>query len=64
MGVRLQRERVVLCGTAVTVLAGYDQAVPSYANEGRQALYRQDDDFVRAIETILSPNSAVSALKP
>ena len=47
---------------AVTVLAGYDQAVPSYANDGRQTLYRQDDDFVRAIETILPPNSAVFQL--
>lgn len=47
---------------AIVILAGYDQAVPSYANDGRQPLYRQDDDFVRSIETVLPANSAIFQL--
>lgn len=48
--------------TALTVLAAYDQAVPSYANDHNQNIYRQDDDFVRYIETLLPPNSAIFEL--
>jgi hypothetical protein len=47
---------------AITVLAGYDQAVPSYANDHQQAVYQQDEGFVRWIETILPANSMVFEL--
>lgn len=46
----------------VAVLAAYDQAVPSYANDHRQAVYRQDADFVRYIDTVLPENSAIFEL--
>ena len=48
--------------TAITVLAGYDQAVPSRAYDHSEAVYRRDDDFVRQIETVLPANSAVFQL--
>ncbi len=46
----------------ITVLAGYDQAVPSYANDRNQSVYQQDDEFVRRIETILPANAMVFEL--
>ena len=52
----------VLVFTAITVLAGFDQAVPSRAYDGRDALYRSDDEFVRQIETVLPANSEVFQL--
>jgi phosphoglycerol transferase len=48
--------------TAIAVLAGYDQAVPSRAYDHSEAVYRSDDHFVRQIDTILPPNSAVFQL--
>jgi phosphoglycerol transferase len=48
--------------TAIVVLAGYDQAVPSRAYDHSEAVYRRDDDFVRQIETVLPANSAVFQL--
>jgi len=47
---------------AVVILAGFDQAVPSYANDHHQAIYRQDDDFVRYIESELPSESAIFEL--
>jgi phosphoglycerol transferase len=47
---------------AITVLAGYDQAVPSKAYDHSEAVYRRDDDFVHQIESILPENSAVFQL--
>ncbi len=52
----------VLVLTAITVLAGFDQAVPSRANDHREALYRSDDEFVRQIETLLPASSEVFQL--
>jgi phosphoglycerol transferase len=48
--------------TAIAVLAAYDQAVPSRAYDHSEAVYQRDDDFVRQIDTILPPNSAVFQL--
>jgi len=52
----------ILVLTAITVLAGFDQAVPSRAYDHSEAVYRRDDDFVREIETVLPPNSEVFQL--
>jgi len=49
----------VLVFIAITVLAGFDQAVPSRAYDHREALYRSDEEFVHQIETILPNDSAV-----
>ena len=48
--------------TAIVVLAGYDQAVPSRAYDHSEAVYQRDDDFVRRIENVLPSNSAVFQL--
>lgn len=48
--------------TGITVLAGFDQAVPSRAYDHSEAVYRRDDDFVHQIETVLPVNSAVFQL--
>jgi phosphoglycerol transferase len=48
--------------TAIAVLAGYDQAVPSRAYDHSEAVYRSDDEFVRQIDTVLPRNSAVFQL--
>src|ERR1022692_1464076 len=48
--------------TAITVLAGFDQAAPSRAHNHTEAVYQRDDDFVRLIETVLPSNSAVFQL--
>lgn len=47
---------------AIAVLAGYDQAVPSRADDHRQDVFRRDDQFVRQIETRLPMNSTVFEL--
>jgi phosphoglycerol transferase len=47
---------------AIAVLAGYDQAVPSRAYDHSEAVYQRDDDFIRQIDTLLPPNSAVFQL--
>jgi phosphoglycerol transferase len=52
----------ILALTTITVLAGYDQAVPSKAYDHSEAMYQRDDDFVRQIETLLPSNSAVFQL--
>jgi phosphoglycerol transferase len=48
--------------TAIAVLAGYDQAVPSRAQNHTEAVYQRDGDFVRQVETVLPSNSAVFQL--
>jgi phosphoglycerol transferase len=47
---------------AIAVLAGYDQAVPSRANDHRQDMFRRDGEFVRQIETALPNDSMVFQL--
>ena len=47
---------------ALTILAAYDQRVPSYANDHNQNVWRQDDDFVRYVETLLPANSVIFEL--
>ncbi len=59
---RLPTIFAILTLTAITVLAGYDQAVPKRAYDHSEAVYRRDDDFVRQIETILPANSEVFQL--
>jgi phosphoglycerol transferase len=59
---RLPTVFAILALTAVTVLAGYDQAVPSKAYDHSEAVYQRDDDFVRQIESVLPANSEVFQL--
>ena len=47
---------------AIVILAAYDQRVPSYADDHNQNVWRQDDDFVRYVETRLPANSAIFEL--
>ena len=61
----LDRLRVpvrIVAFIAITVLAGYDQAVPSKAYDHSEAVYQRDDDFVHQIESILPGNSTVFQL--
>lgn len=52
----------VVVFAAITVLAGFDQAVPSRAFDHRQDLYKSDDEFVRQIETVLPAGSEIFQL--
>ena len=47
---------------AVTLLAVFDQAVPSSAYDRTDAVYRQDEKFVERIESLLPTGSAVFEL--
>ena len=46
----------------IAVLGVFDQAVPAAAYDHNTAVYRSDDEFVRGIDTILPPGSAVFEL--
>jgi phosphoglycerol transferase len=47
---------------AVLILGVFDQAVPSVGYDHGDSLYRNDDQFIREIETILPADSAVFEL--
>jgi phosphoglycerol transferase len=59
---RLRAPVGIIACTAITLLAGYDQAVPSKAYDHSEAVYQRDDDFVHQIESILPENSTVFQL--